>query len=195
MELLHALLSFLEDYRHVALFIGMIVGGESIFLPAVYLTVLGIFEVAPLLLIAGLATIISDTAWYFVGWLLPFERIQNFSFLARRRELISKFTERFDRHRLKLLYLSKFIYGTRTFAQILAGARRVPFFQYFIVNLSGVFSLLIFFTVIGFAVGSSVGAIENAVRRAELLLLLFILIFAIIQIWIKWFIRTRWFRS
>ena len=74
MELLEQLLGTLEEYRYFALFIGMIIGGESIFLPAVYLTVLGIFEVVPLVAIAGLATVISDTAWYLVGWFMPFSR-------------------------------------------------------------------------------------------------------------------------
>lgn len=195
MELLQELLGKLEEYRYLALFIGMIIGGESIFLPAVYLTVLGIFEVMPLIFIAGLATVISDSAWYLVGWFIPFSRIQRFGFVARRSAIIEKFTARFDRHRLKLLYLSKFIYGTRTFAQILCGVRRVPFFHYFAVNLGGVFSLLLVLTGIGFAVGSSLEAIEGTVRRAELLFLFFVIIVVIIQLWAKRLIQRRWLQS
>ena len=142
MEFIQTIWPHISAHPYVYLFLGMLVGGEAFLLPAVYLTIHGSLQVSAVFLFSALATLISDSAWYAVGRSFPLANILSWKRFSARRESYTKIYDGFRVHSQKLLFVSKFVYGTRTIVQILSGSIRMPFWRYSVVNLSGIMSYL-----------------------------------------------------
>lgn len=124
--------------KEVALFIGMLIGGETVLVPAMYVVLSGAMQLLPFLIIVIAATCISDAVWYAIGRSLPKEKVLNLPFLKRHTERITKAQALLDRYKSAGIILSKFVYGSRTVVQILAGTIRIPFWRYIGINTLGV---------------------------------------------------------
>jgi membrane protein DedA with SNARE-associated domain len=124
--------------RLLLLFLLLALGGESILLPVLRVTM---GDARNLLLVMGTAvaaSVVSDLFWYYAGrygsrvaW------IKDSRFVNRIRERKWVPQEHFEAHWKELLLLSKFVYGTRTTAQVLCGASRRPVGHYLLVNTLG----------------------------------------------------------
>src|SRR5438045_4018998 len=104
------------QHEYLLIFGGLILGGETVLLPAIYLALIGKLNLMFLVTIAGCATIIADSGWYLVGRLSPVYKLNR---LPRGRwgQRFSRAAELFRRHGLKVVFCSKFIYGTRIATQ------------------------------------------------------------------------------
>jgi polyprenyl-phospho-N-acetylgalactosaminyl synthase len=163
------------DYEYLVLFGGMLFGGETVLLPAIYLVLIGKLQMLPLLVAAILATIVSDSAWYLAGRFVPIGRLRIGRFPSPRwSAAFARTAELFKRHGLKVIVCSKFIYGTRIATQVLAGVTRLPYSRYFLVNTASIVSWLGFLLLLSVAVQSSADALNVRVHRAYLLLGLFV---------------------
>jgi len=108
------------------------------------------FSLDALVALAIAATLAADVLWYFFGSMIPWGRLMHLPFLKRRSTLIERLTEAFRVRGLTVVFLSKFIYGTRIIAQVIAGAHRLPFWRYLAVNTAGIVvwnSILLSFVV------------------------------------------------
>ncbi|HRN52114.1 MAG TPA: hypothetical protein PK788_01330 [Gemmatimonadaceae bacterium] len=56
------------------------------------------------------------------------------------------------------LFLSKFVYGTRVMAQLIAGLQAMPLRLYFVVNTAAVVAINALFTGIAVAIAGAAGA-------------------------------------
>jgi membrane protein DedA with SNARE-associated domain len=56
------------SHPYISVFIGLVVGGESVLLPTLYLATQNIFSIKYVWCIALLAVAISDSFWYYVGY-------------------------------------------------------------------------------------------------------------------------------
>lgn len=183
------MLELLQQYEYVFLFFGILVGGEVVLLPAVYLAVIGVFGFAPLVAIAVTATLVTDTFWYTVGRKLPLGRVRNWPFIRKRKDRIAKASEVFRKHGLKFLLVSKFIYGTRLATQFLCGAHKLPFFQYLAMDVLGVLIWMGAILSVGLLVGSSLQALDNAVFQVGLFATVFFGLVILLHIWV-----SRWYK-
>jgi polyprenyl-phospho-N-acetylgalactosaminyl synthase len=162
-------------YQYVLLFCGMLFGGETVLLPAIYLVLIGKLQLIPLIIAAALATIISDSGWYFAGRFLPVNKLRIGRFPGRKwTRAVARTSELFKRHGLKAIICSKFVYGTRIATQVLAGVTHLPYGRYFITNTAGVLSWLGALLLLGFAARSGVDLLNVRVHRAYLLIGLFL---------------------
>src|SRR4051812_25995630 len=128
------------EQPYLLLFVTLLLGGETVLVPALYLALIGKLQIAPVIAVASLATILSDCAWFFVGRLLPAERLSRIRWLGKKwPQVLAKSSGLFHRHGLKLVFISKFLYGTRIASQMLAGVARLPFVRYLMVNAGSVF--------------------------------------------------------
>ncbi len=152
-----SVLSLLASHPYIIVFVGLLLGGETVLLPALYFAVIGVLNGGYVMGIMILATVISDAFWYALGrGVLPtairkmvkqerLERAGVFSRIGTGKELI-------------ILFYSKFIYGTRIAAQIFCGMRRVNFSLYLGVNTLAVIALG---SVYYFAVSSSLVLVNS----------------------------------
>src|SRR4051812_22138626 len=119
---------FAAEQPYLLLFLALLLGGETVLVPAVYLALVGKLEIAPVVGVASVATILSDSVWFCVGRFLAFERLCRIRWLGKRwPQVLTSTSDLFRRHGLKLVFISKFLYGTRIAAQMLAGVTRLPF--------------------------------------------------------------------
>lgn len=134
------LLGGLREYPYLFMFAGLLVAGEVVLLPGLYLAVTGRLDFAMVIGVAITATMLSDLAWYGSGRLFPDAMLQR---LSRRRagRMLPKMDRMISERGPQLLILSKFVYGTRTLAQVLAGVHRMPVPVYLAANALGVTSI------------------------------------------------------
>jgi membrane protein DedA with SNARE-associated domain len=185
------MLELLQQYQYIFLFIGVIIGGETVIVPAVYLVLTKIFNLGFFLSITIVATVISDTAWYLFGRYVPWEKMNRYRAISKRKELLSKFGVRFDRRALWYLYISKFVYGTRILAQVLSGLRRIPYWKYILVNTLAILSWITLIFLLGLGVYSGFGAYKQRVGDLQIFTF-FVAVFVLISIWISNKIKKNW---
>jgi membrane protein DedA with SNARE-associated domain len=154
------LIDLIAAYPYITVFIGLLIGGETILLPALYLGVLGVLNVWAILVIMIISTVISDTFWYTVGRGLIPQFVEK-SFSEKRRSQLEKLSSVIKGKELAILFYSKFIYGTRIAAQILCGARKVPFWKYQSINILAVVVLGIVYYLLVRSSFMIVGAFES----------------------------------
>lgn len=185
------LIDFFKEHQVLVLIIGMMIGGESVLIPAVYLVVTGFISAPFFIGVALAAGMVSDSAWYGVGRMLPQERISRFGFMRRNQFLIDRLNGFFDQHALRILYGSKFVYGSRVVTQVLCGARKVHYPRYILVDLLGLVSWLLTLLAIGFSVQNSVGAFAHGVYALQIGFGVFLVIAVIVQFAARAYIRKK----
>lgn len=112
------------------LFVGVIVVGGVVLLPAMYLSLLGPVSLILLFLTAILAGISADSLWYYVGKSAKKERLYSLAFVQKRIEEAKKFSNFYTERGVLLAFLTKFVYGTRIASHVLAGMHKVNFMKF-----------------------------------------------------------------
>lgn len=164
-------------------------------MPAVYLATRGTLFFPSIVLLSGLATLISDSAWYFIGRFLPLEKILLWKTFLKKREVSLKIFEGFKNHSRKLLYISKFVYGTRTLVQVLAGTIRMPFVTYSIVNLAGIMSYLLVISTTAILTKKSLASFGQISYNEYVSAFVFILVIGIVHICLKKWLGKKFIAS
>lgn len=194
---MHTLLSpigeTLQGHPYLFLFIGLLAGGETVLLPAVYAAFVGIFNIFAVAGIAIAAALLSDSVWYSIGRFLPFGKLNRFSLFKKNEAAFSKISAVFEQRGLVILFVSKFVYGTRIIVQILSGTFRLPYFRYLAVDAAGTVALLGLIFATAALANKTIGQI-NILGFRQLAFVLFIGLVILLQSWIKNFAKKRWFR-
>jgi membrane protein DedA with SNARE-associated domain len=169
----------------------MLFAGELVLLPAIYLAVTGRLDLAAVVALSAVATTVSDLAWYYAGRRFPASALRRLA--GRRRGRIALELEKlFKRKGVLILFLSKFVYGTRIAAQVLCGLHRMPFRTYIIANALGVLTLTATLVVIAYSVVSTTRRLADVVDELELAFLLFIVIVGLGHFVVGRVLRRRW---
>ncbi len=160
-------------------------------IPAVYLSFTGELSAKAVVFAALGATVISDSVWYFVGRFLKEEKILGLRVVAKRQELLERGRHYFARYGSLIIVASKFIYGTRTAVQIIAGIEKIPFFRYLAVNA---FAVLLWIGVlygIGWIINIGLLPFELSVNNYRIVFSsIFIIIIALV-IWTSYRLGKR----
>lgn len=133
------------------LFVGLLAAGEVVLIPALYLAVTGRLDLSLVIAIAIGATTLSDLGWYGVGRLFPAAARAR---LAKRRggRLLPWIERQYRVRGAQALFASKFVYGTRVMAQLLAGLHGMPLHRYLPVNTAAIVTITLLLSVIAMAV-------------------------------------------
>lgn len=183
--MIDSLIAVFERYPYLILFLGMMVAGEAFLLPAIYIALKGKLDIRLVALIALASTLLADLFWYMIGRNIPFARLSRWKMFANRKPIFAKLENILKRHGLLLVMLSKFVYGTRTVTQILAGAHHLPFLKYLMANTIGITVLLAFLIFLGHFVARSLESLQDLFLGAQISLVAFILAAIGVQLWIK----------
>jgi membrane protein DedA with SNARE-associated domain len=191
---LQDLLSPLSLHPYVFIFIGLFFFGETVFFPALYFAFRGTLDVSVIIGLMIGATMLSDLVWYMLGRHLP--RTTSVRLMGGRAARVMESTSAFFMsHRLKALYFSKFVYGTRTVMQVLSGMYKTPFWRYTAVNVLGTASLAAVILTLAYITNSTLAAMTDAVHTLEIGFLILIVIFVCIYAFIRQALQRQWFQS
>ncbi len=158
------------SYGYLAIFVGVILGGEILLLAAGFLAAQGYFSVYWVIFFATLGVVLIDTIWYLVGRFggknIP-GRLRKF--LIGTKEKSSDANKLLKKHAGKTIFLVRFVYGLRAMVLILAGAIKMNFWKFLILNIAGSIFWSTIMTLLGFFFGESFNILKQYVRNGILL--------------------------
>lgn len=190
-EFLQPLVGSMSAHPYLVVFVGMLFVGELVLLPAIYLAISGRLELVYVILVAVAATVISDLAWYFAGRTFPAAALQRLP--GRGTNKVVRGLDRlFDRRGAQVVFLSKFVYGTRVVAQVLAGVHDLPFRAYLIANTLGALALTLVLSGLAWAVAGTTQRYVDIVHGAEVAFVAFVLVAAIVLFSASRIVRRQW---
>lgn len=184
----------LSEHPYILLFVGLLFAGESILLPAIYLAIVGRLSIPYVVAIAMASTTISDLVWFYIGRHMT-EGIFRRFVSDRVHAVMDRLSKPFDAHKGKALFISKFVYGTRIAAQILAGARGMAPRTYLTVNFLGVLSLTLMLLALGFSIDQSIGGFEDAVGRMKIAFSAFVIAAIAAHVIVGKIAKSTWYRQ
>jgi membrane protein DedA with SNARE-associated domain len=179
-------------YKYPFLFAGMFFFGEAIFVPAVFLSFEGQIHIAGVIIVSILANIIADFVWYFLGDTVPFEKILTWKQVKGREKTVDRISGLIETYGFKILFVSKFIYGTRILVQIICGMKRLNLWKYLLINAAGTTLYLGF--LYGLTAALHAGISSAAIQEIKLAVMAIIVIVIGINIWIQYKVRTKLLR-
>lgn len=129
---LDTLISFFEANHiaaYLALFIAMVIEGETLLIVAGVLTHLGALSFPLVAAIALVGVLIGDVLWYFLGAALRRDGLPVFvlKLLSLAETVVRRLFPRFEERPTLSLILAKFVYGTNHATLIFAGYIRMHF--------------------------------------------------------------------
>lgn len=193
-EFLDPMQGLLFAHPYLFLFVGLLFAGEMVLLPAIYLAVTGRLEFAYVVSVAIAATLTSDFAWYFAGRRLPAATLQRLP--GRGTTALVKGLDRlFTRKGAQVVFLSKFVYGSRVAAQVLAGVHDMPLRVYLPANALGATSLTLVLSGIAWSVAGAARRYADIVQRVEIAFIGFVAVAAIAYFSAALVVRRRWSQS
>jgi len=145
-----------------ALFLGLLVVGTPVLLAAIHLVLRGELAAGTLVALALAAMGTADTVWYGVGRALPAERLQRSGRVAAGMRRVEALWSRMPAGRV--LFLSRFLYGSRIPVLVLCGLARTPYRTAWRVNLA---SSIVWLALL-FALAASVGSVVESIWGDDL---------------------------
>lgn len=142
-------------------------------LAAGFLAYLGALNFFVVLIVAFTGAIVGDNIWFWVGQKggTPLvEKYGKFFFLTKKR--VKRAKDYLDRHGSKAIFVSRFIFGTRTSTAILAGALGMPAKKFARSNLTGAGVWAILTASLGYLFGKSFEVLRGYIARTEHTLLI-----------------------
>ncbi len=162
---LHA---FIIHFKYLLLFFGVIVEGPIIMVASGFLIHQGIFELLPAFIAIFAGDLAGDVAWYYIGYYFaePFLR-KHGHFLSVTPEGLEKAKLLFKRYHVKILLISKMTlgFGMALATLIAAGATRVSFRLYMLLNALGEFILIALLLVAGYYFGYLYASIAKGFKN------------------------------
>lgn len=189
LEFWEVLIEAVKLHPYLYIFVGMVFGGETVLVPAIYFAILGKLDLSYLVAISLAATLISDSFWYFLGRFLSHERA--FSILGKRRAWAEKISTFFINRSSLIIIFSKFVYGTRTAVQIISGAHKIPFRKYLFADLGGILLLDAVLATLASLARISSFAVDDFVKQVSLALAIMVILVVGFHMLIKRFINRK----
>ncbi len=179
-------------HPYVFVFFGLLLGGETVLLPAIYLAITGTLKLSYVAVIMLVSTVVSDIIWYYVGMgTTPF--LSKRQMRPRVQKAVAGLSHMFQRNDSYVLFMSKFIYGTRIAAQVLCGMHKMNMRRYLAVNTAGVLALMAVYTFVVYTALETADAMGDARYRLQITFGVIIAVLVVVQFSIKYFFK-KWSR-
>lgn len=181
--------------RHIPFYLGLAIGmatiSEIVLLPGVYIGWLSGISLTSIFIFAVCVAAASDTLWYCIGRFFPKQRLMKYHLIRREKQRAQVLQEMYEKHKLRMTFYSKFMYGTQVFFQVMAGANRIPFLKYLGVSMLATIIWFLASALFGITVGWSIGEVKHTVIGIELALSATLLIGVISYLSICWFAKRK----
>lgn len=191
LSLPESVLQVLSSYPYAFVFVGLLLGGETVLLPALYLAVIGVLNGWYVMGVMIAATVISDGFWFTIGrGIIPafMQRFVN----KKRAHQLQTFSNIVAGKELIILFYSKFIYGTRIAAQVLCGARKVSLYSYLSINTCAVISLGAVYYITVRSLFVIVNYFNGFQYRLAAVFALIVAVSALIHLAVSHFVKRTW---
>lgn len=191
---LPVLSALLLQYGYFAVFAGVILGGEILLLAAGFLAAQGYFNVVWVIFLATLAVILVDVIWYIIGRTgrIAFaKKIEKL--LIHKKEKTSGLDNLLKKHASKTILLVRFVYGIRAIVLIFAGALKMKFGKFLILNSIGSLVWATVMTLLGYFFGASFDVLKYYIKNGLVFITLALLV-GIFVLFIVMYLKKEMFR-
>lgn len=155
------------EYRYALLILGTIIEGPVVMVASGFLLRLGLFSLVPMFIALAIGDLIADTVWYLIGmrFLRPFLKRRG-HFLGVTLETVNRVEGLFKRYHTRILFISKVTmgFGMALGTLMVAGASRVPFKRYLVINALGEIVFVSTMLVLGYVFGHAYTVVANGIR-------------------------------
>jgi membrane protein DedA with SNARE-associated domain len=131
--------------------------------------------------------------WYYVGRHMG-DRFARRMVKGKIQERLERLSGPFAKHGPMVLFFSKFVYGTRMAAQILAGLQKMPIRKYLSINMLGIVTLTTFIAVLAYSIDETVENITDFIHSVEIAFLIFIVALVLMQLALGAYFKKLWSR-
>ncbi len=170
---LTSILGFASYFRYPLIAIGTIIEGPILMIASGFFYRTGFFEIVPLFIAILIGDLIGDVFWYVVGRYFA-EPVLNRhgKFVGITPERFEKIKELFKKYHERILLFSKLTIGLGFALGVLivAGATKVSFKRYMIINLLGEVFLVAIMLTIGYFFGEVYSNISDNFKAGFLII-------------------------
>lgn len=155
---LTSILGFAAYFRYPLIAVGTIIEGPVLMIASGFLYRTGFFELLPLFAAILIGDLIGDIVWYVVGRYFAEPVLHKHgSFVGITPERFEKIKELFTKYHERILIFSKLTIGLGFALGVLivAGATKVSFKRYMVINFIGEFFLVSTMLTIGYSFGEA----------------------------------------
>jgi membrane protein DedA with SNARE-associated domain len=181
--MIDTLFQYFKDQPALLIYIGAILGGEEIILTFAFLAAQGLWSVETAFIYCYLGTMTSDIGWFLLGR-HTLGRMNFFQRFLSRYERIKHFLKKISNRPFILLFITKFIYGTRIFTIMYVGMEGLSLLKFIGYNIFVVGAWLPIVIGIGWLTGKGVSQVANVYENTGLAIGA-ILLFIIGTIWAR----------
>jgi membrane protein DedA with SNARE-associated domain len=182
------LIIFAAAALECAAFAGLLVPGESLVLASGFFAHLGILDLAPVMIAAGLGAVAGDNIGYFLGSRLGREwLLRRGSRFGLRKRGLARVEQFFQRQGPKAVFFGRFVGFARALVPFVAGASEMPYRKFVVYDGVGAMLWTIGFVTLGYVVGASWQMAEQWISRSGLVVAGIVLVTATVI----WFRRRR----
>ena len=134
----NALIQYFSQYELIVLFVGSIIFGETVIVPAILLSAQGVLSPMGVFIASFFGTVISDIGWFILGK-RGIDFLARFSSRVRKRytSYIEQVEKRSEYRRLIFFIFFKFVYGFRILTIIYFSLHRMPFARFLAITSLG----------------------------------------------------------
>ena len=182
---------WIMKYYLVALFLGMISAGEIVLVPGVYLGWISNVPLWAILLVTLAGSFTSDTFWFLMGKYFPKKKVMKYNIIQRETERAKVLRPLYEKHKLRVIFYSKFMYGTTLLFQVLSGANHVPYRSYIAMSTLATLVWFLVSTAIGLIITVSIGMVENIIIGIQASLSVMLLIGVGSYVAVRWLAKKR----
>jgi len=186
MDILQSLFHYFAQNKYLVVFIGTIIGGETVLLAAGFLASLGHLDIFLVVLFGAGGEVVADILWYWIGYLNNKKFIIKYGryvFLNARR--IEQLRNYFAKHGGKTLLMVKFMYGIRTMTLLIAGMAKMNFLRFLLFNTLGIFISVVLFTLLGYLFGHSWALLDQYTIYVGIFMTVLLLSIIILTLYIR----------
>jgi len=156
--------AFISHYGYLAIFLGMIVEGETFLILGGFSAHEGLLQLPVVILSAFIGTFIVVEVLFFIG------RAQGTKIINKRphwEPKIAKIHYHFDRHDVKVLLIFRFLIGFRTIIPLIVGTTKVSAARFAILNAIGAAIWAITIAYLGYLFGRAFEVFFGKVEQFE----------------------------
>jgi membrane protein DedA with SNARE-associated domain len=178
-------LSFISYFRYFFIFLGAVIEGPIVMIASGFLLSLGTFEVIPLFSSLLLGDLVGDIIWYYIGYYFAGSFINKYGkFFSLKPEIFEKVKTVFYKYHTRILFFSKIVmgFGMAIYILMVAGATKVSFSKYMILNVVGEFFFVTLMLLIGYYFGGFYRYMSNGFKIGFIVILIILSVLLIYNI-------------
>jgi|SRR3989344_1460994 len=173
-ELMDHIAAFSDQYKYLLIFLATIFQGPVVMMVSGFMLHLGLVDFFTVCIVLILGDLTADVVWYIVGRSFAAPLIRNYGYLfSITPELFERTEGLFQKYHAKILIISKLTMGLGAAIVVLlaAGATRVPFRIYILINSICEIPFMLLLFGIGYFFGYLYNYVAGGLKIAFLLLI------------------------